>query len=92
MAALRERFAAGQLSQSTFVSRMEVALAARDRGELSGLFSDLGGPRGTARRPGAGSPPAGSGRRLLREAAAGPARRFPVAPQRPSAWTDISGR
>jgi Inner membrane component of T3SS, cytoplasmic domain/Domain of unknown function (DUF1707) len=45
VAALRERFAAGQLSQNTFVSRMETALGARDRGELADLFSDLGGPR-----------------------------------------------
>ena len=45
VAALRERFATGQLSQNTFVSRMETAVGARDRGELADLFSDLGGPR-----------------------------------------------
>jgi hypothetical protein len=45
VAALRERFAAGQLSQNTFVSRMEVALGARDRRELADLFCDLAGPR-----------------------------------------------
>jgi Inner membrane component of T3SS, cytoplasmic domain/Domain of unknown function (DUF1707) len=45
VAALRERFAAGQLSQNTFVSRMGAALGARDRGELADLFSDLGGSR-----------------------------------------------
>ena len=45
VAALRERFAAGQLSQNTFVSRMGAALGARDRGELADLFSDLEGPR-----------------------------------------------
>ena len=54
VAALRERFAAGQLSQNTFVSRMEIALGARDRGELADLFSDLGGttvaPRGGLER------------------------------------------
>ena len=45
VAALRERFAAGQLSQNTFVIRMEAALAARDRRELADLFTDLEGPR-----------------------------------------------
>lgn len=45
VAALRERFAAGQLSQNTFVGRMEAALAARDRSELADLFTDLEGPR-----------------------------------------------
>jgi hypothetical protein len=42
---LRERFVAGQLSQDTFVHRVEVALAARDRSELAALFADLTGPR-----------------------------------------------
>jgi hypothetical protein len=41
VAALRERFAAGQLSQDTFVIRMEAALGARDRSELAELFTDL---------------------------------------------------
>jgi hypothetical protein len=45
VAALRERFAAGQLSQDTFVHRMEVALAARDRSELAELFADLPLPK-----------------------------------------------
>jgi hypothetical protein len=45
VAALRERFAAGQLSQNTFVGRMEAALGARDRRELADLFTDLEGPR-----------------------------------------------
>jgi hypothetical protein len=45
VAALRERFAAGQLSQDTFVVRMEAALVASDRGELAGLFTDLPAPR-----------------------------------------------
>ena len=51
VAALREGFAAGQLSQNTFVGRMEAALGARDRRELAGLFADLGAPR--RRRPAA---------------------------------------
>ena len=38
---LRERFAAGQLSQDTFVGRMEAALGARDRRALAELFTDL---------------------------------------------------
>lgn len=42
---LREGFAAGQLSQDTFVYRMEAALGARDQGELAGLFTDLPTPR-----------------------------------------------
>jgi hypothetical protein len=42
---LRERFVAGQLSQDTFVARVEIALAARDHGQLAALFTDLRGPR-----------------------------------------------
>jgi FHA domain/Domain of unknown function (DUF1707) len=42
---LRERFVAGQLSQDTFVARVEIALAARDHGQLAALFADLRGPR-----------------------------------------------
>ena len=38
---LREGFAAGQLSQDTFLFRMEAALGARDEGELAGLCADL---------------------------------------------------
>ncbi|HLX47362.1 MAG TPA: DUF1707 and FHA domain-containing protein [Streptosporangiaceae bacterium] len=45
VAQLREGFAAGQLSQDTFVYRMEAALGARDQGELAGLFTDLPAPR-----------------------------------------------
>jgi hypothetical protein len=45
VAKLREGFAAGQLSQDTFVYRMEAALGARDQGELAGLFTDLPSPR-----------------------------------------------
>jgi FHA domain/Domain of unknown function (DUF1707) len=77
VAALRERFAAGQLSQNTFVSRMEVALGARDRSELAGLFSDLGGPRWQRAAAWSGLPPRlAAAVWLLREAAAGPARRL----------------
>jgi hypothetical protein len=54
VAELRERFAAGQLSQDTFVCRMEAALAARDHGELAGLLADLPTPRRPA-RPGLGA-------------------------------------
>jgi hypothetical protein len=45
VAELRERFVAGQLSQDTFVQRVETALGARDRGELADLFADLQEPR-----------------------------------------------
>jgi hypothetical protein len=38
---LRNRFIEGRLSQETFLYRMDVALRAKDRGELSGLFADL---------------------------------------------------
>jgi hypothetical protein len=38
---LRNRFAEGRLSQETFLCRMDVALSARDRSELSELFIDL---------------------------------------------------
>ena len=51
VARLRERFAAGQLSQDTFVLRMEAALGARDRAELADLFTDLPVPRRRWRRP-----------------------------------------
>jgi hypothetical protein len=43
VAELRERFVAGQLSQDTFVNRIEAALAARNRGQLAELFADLPG-------------------------------------------------
>jgi hypothetical protein len=79
VARLRERFAAGQLSQDTFVYRMGEALAARDRGQLDELFTDLPSPGRPAARP-AGL--TGAGRRLaatlagLRDAAATSARRM----------------
>jgi len=38
---LRNRFAEGRLSQETFLCRMDAALNARDRSELSELFTDL---------------------------------------------------
>jgi FHA domain/Domain of unknown function (DUF1707) len=85
VAGLREGFAAGQLSQDTFVHRMEEALAARERGQLDELFADL-----PARRHPAPPPPGltAVGRRLaaalsdLRDAAATSARRM-SAPLRP---------
>ena len=76
VAGLRERFAAGQLSQDTFVHRMGAALAARERGQLDELFADLPSP---GRLPGSWN---GMGRRLaaalaeLRDAAATSARRM----------------
>jgi hypothetical protein len=45
IAALRERFAAGQLTQDTFVGRMEAALTARHQRELAELFTDLPAPQ-----------------------------------------------
>ena len=41
---LRNRFAEGRLSQETFLCRMDAALNARDRSELSELFTDLPAP------------------------------------------------
>jgi hypothetical protein len=38
---LQDRFAEGRLSQETFVYRIDAALNARDRSELSELFTDL---------------------------------------------------
>jgi hypothetical protein len=55
---LRERFAAGQLSQETFTYRMEAALGARDQRELAELFTDLP-RRGAACPVGAAGRPAG---------------------------------
>lgn len=49
---LRNQFAQGRLSQETFLYRMDAALSAKDKSELSDLFSDLppaNPPRG---RPG----------------------------------------
>jgi DUF1707 SHOCT-like domain/FHA domain len=46
---LREQFAQGRLSQETFLYRMDAALAARNRSDLSGLFADL--PRQPRRKP-----------------------------------------
>jgi hypothetical protein len=48
---LRDRFAEGRLSQETFLVRMDAALNAKDRSELSELFTDL--PAET-KRPGSG--------------------------------------
>ena len=38
---LRDRFAEGRLSQETFLVRMDAALKAKDRSDLSELFADL---------------------------------------------------
>lgn len=40
---LRDRFAEGRLSHETFLYRMDAALRAKDRSELSYLFADLPG-------------------------------------------------
>jgi FHA domain/Domain of unknown function (DUF1707) len=48
---LRNEFAEGRLSHETFMYRMQSALAARNRGQLAGLFTDL-----PPRRSGAGNP------------------------------------
>jgi len=48
---LRDRFAEGRLSHETFLYRMDAALRAKDRSELSDLFADLPGSQ-RARRGG----------------------------------------
>jgi hypothetical protein len=48
---LRDRFAEGRLSQDTFLIRMDAALHAKDRSELSDLFTDL---PAEGKRPGIG--------------------------------------
>jgi hypothetical protein len=95
VAELRERFVAGQLTQDTFVHRMEAALAARDRGQLAELFADLQVPR-RRRLPGwrelttrtSIGPRARAMLTPVREAVASSARRLsaPRLPQRP--WPD----
>lgn len=52
---LRERFAEGRISQNTFLYRMDAALRAKERSELSDLLRDLPGAgpsQPDARRPG----------------------------------------
>jgi hypothetical protein len=46
---LRDRFAEGRLSHETFLYRMDAALRAKDRAELSDLFTDLPGGHGGRR-------------------------------------------
>jgi FHA domain/Domain of unknown function (DUF1707) len=41
VSALRQEFVEGRLSHETFMFRMQSALGARHRGQLTGLFSDL---------------------------------------------------
>ena len=48
---LRDRFAEGRLSQETFLVRIDAALNAKDRSELSELFTDL---PAEVKRPGRG--------------------------------------
>lgn len=47
---LRDGFAEGRLSQETFLYRMDAALNAKDRAELSELFTDLPAARPQRRR------------------------------------------
>lgn len=59
---LRDRYAEGRLSQETFLYRMDAALRAKARSDLSPLFDDL---------PATGHPLPGSGRRVRTGRAAG---------------------
>src|SRR5215469_17695813 len=45
--ALRQEFVEGRLSHETFMFRMQSALGARHRGQLTGLFTDLPPRRAT---------------------------------------------
>ncbi len=66
---LRDRFAEGRLSHDTFLYRMDAALRAKDRAELSNLFADLPGPAPHRApphgRPGAAPADAAGGRSRL---------------------------
>jgi pSer/pThr/pTyr-binding forkhead associated (FHA) protein len=53
---LREEFAAGRLSQDTFLHRMNAVLEARNQADLPPLLADLPAPPEPA-APGPGSPP-----------------------------------
>ncbi len=63
---LRERFAEGRISQNTFLYRMDAALQAKERSELSELLRDL--PNAA---PGQSDVPHPAKRRRLRQAATG---------------------
>src|SRR5215472_11068640 len=52
---LRDRFAEGRLSHETFLHRMDAALRAKGRSELSDLFADLPGGLGGGLRSGRGA-------------------------------------
>src|SRR5258706_542278 len=85
---LRDRFAEGRLSQETFLVRLDPALNAKDRADLSGLFTD----RPTeAKRPGRG----GRRQRLRwpgRAAHTTPAPATPPLPPRPARHTLAAAR
>ena len=98
---LRDRFVEGRLSQETFLYRMDAALRAKDRAELSGLFTDLPqsrrrgelAPHGpddvepTNYEPAHGEPahPAAAPRRYGRRALSALARAWRPAGRRPAA-------
>ncbi len=76
---LRDRFAEGLLSQETFLYRVDAALRAKDRSDLSGLFDDLPKQRpGPVRR--ARYRLAAAGRRITGRAGARPKRNGPTGP------------
>jgi FHA domain-containing protein/uncharacterized protein DUF1707 len=81
VARLRERFAAGQLSQDTFVGRMEAALDARDQQALAELFTDLPVPGRAWNSPWSRLAAAVS---PVRDAVATSARRLAAVPRRGS--------
>jgi hypothetical protein len=87
---LRDRFAEGRLSHDTFLVRLNAAMSAKDRADLTALFTDLPAPGlpEPSRRP----PPrrrAGSRVRermtLLRQVFTGPAGQSAAPPRQPVA-------
>jgi hypothetical protein len=79
---LRERFAEGRLSKDSFVSRMDAALRARERRELTGLLADM--PARSRR--------AGSLTKALASAISGTAARWQAAARHAAAVRQTAGR
>jgi Domain of unknown function (DUF1707)/Inner membrane component of T3SS, cytoplasmic domain len=67
---LRDRFAEGRLSQDTFLIRVDAALVAKDRSDLSELFTDLPGSQPRSGQPHRG-PRIGERLALVRQALSG---------------------
>jgi Domain of unknown function (DUF1707)/Inner membrane component of T3SS, cytoplasmic domain len=90
---LRDRFAEGRLSQDTFLARMDAAMHAKDKADLSVLFADLPAPVRMPERRSVGTR-IRERLTLLRQVVTGPANRAalltgrtaPAYPQLPALW------